>query len=208
MSILEEICLLSSEQWVDSFPEEIPKHEFSKKHNEKMKELFKEESKINTYRLSKNTIRFLLIAAILLSITITAFAFPQSREFIISRFSNHSEYNITEGGEVKKVKSLEVNYIPEGFEKTEEYKSKYSYYYNYENSEMNFSVDKSVISGTISYDTEKYEDKIIEINGVEAIYFKPDDDLGGIIFNNGDYIFIISGNIGEKELVKIAQNVE
>lgn len=208
MSILEEICLLSSEQWVDSFPEEIPKHKFSKKHNEKMKELFEEKSKINTYRSSKNTIRFLLIAAILLSITITAFAFPKSREFVTSRFSNHSEYNITEGGEVKKVKSLEVNYIPEGFEKTEESKSKYSYYYNYENSEMNFSVDKSVISGTIGYDTEKYEDKIIEINGVEAIYFKPDDDLGGIIFNNGDYIFIISGNIGEKELVKIAQNVE
>lgn len=30
----------------------------------------------------------------------------------------------------------------------------------------------------------------------------------GIIFNDGNYIYIISGNIEKDELVKIAQNVE
>lgn len=35
MSNLEEVCLLSCESWVDSFPNDIPKHKFSKKHNEK-----------------------------------------------------------------------------------------------------------------------------------------------------------------------------
>ena len=36
----------------------------------------------------------------------------------------------------------------------------------------------------------------------------PDNELKGIIFNNGEYIFIINGNIDKKELVNIAQNVE
>lgn len=35
MTAFEEVCLLSCEKWVDSFPMEIPKHNFSKKHNEK-----------------------------------------------------------------------------------------------------------------------------------------------------------------------------
>lgn len=208
MSILEEISFLSSEQWIDSFPEEIPKHKFSKKHNDKMKEFFEPESKDDKHRLSKNTIRFLLIAAILLSITITAFAVPASREFIINKLPNHSEYNVTDGGEVEKVKSVEVNYIPEGFEKVEESKSKYNYYYNYKKGKMNFSVEKLIISGTIYFDTEEYDGENIDINGTEAIYYRSDNNLSGIIFNNGEYIFIVSGNIDEEELVKIAQSVK
>lgn len=204
MTVFEETCLLSCEQWVDSFPSDIPKHKFSKQHNNNMKKLLKGNQQKEKYKFSKKTIRFLIAAAILLSLTITAFAIPLRREFIITKFSNHSEYNVSDTSHAKQVKSLTVNYVPNGFEKTEDY----GYSCVYKNGDQEFVVEKSMITASIGYDTEFYDDEIIEINGIEAVYYKSNDVNGGIIFNNGEYIFWISGNIAKEELVKIAQNIE
>lgn len=204
MSNFQEVCLLSCENWVDSFPDDIPKHKFSKKHEEKMKELFEPDTKVQKHRLSKKTIKILLIAAILLGFATTVFAIPASREFIIQKFSNHSEYNVLDTENAEQVKSLKLNYIPEGFVKTEEYE--YSCVYKNKNKE--FVVEKLIISSEIGYDTEMYKDEIIKINGIDAIFFKSNNDYKGIIYNNGKHIFLIDGNIEKEELVKIAQNVE
>lgn len=208
MSNFEEVCLLSCESWVNSFPAEIPKHKFGKKHTEKMKEIFQTEPKENKHKLSKKTIKFILIAAILLSLATTVFAIPACREFIVEKFSNHSEYNVVDTNYAKNVTSLKINYIPIGFEKTEEYTSNDFYIENYKNTELYFYVNKYIIDTTIGYDTEKYDSESIKINGMDAVYYMPDNEMKGIIFNNGEYIFIINGNIDKKELVKIAQNVE
>lgn len=204
MSNFQEVCLLSCESWVDSFPDDIPKHKFSKKHKEKMKEIFELDIEIQKHKLSKKTIKILLIAAILLSLATTVFAIPASREFIIQKFSNHSEYNVVNDNDIKKVDSLNVNYIPEGFNKVEDYE----YYRVYKNGDEEFIVDKISISASVGYDTEKYDDEIIDINGIKAIYYRSENNYNGIIFNNGEYIFGVSGNIEKEELVRIAQNVE
>lgn len=204
MSNFQEVCLLSCESWVDSFPDDIPKHKYSKKHKEKMKEIFELDTEIQKHKLSKKTIKILLIAAILLSLATTAFAIPASREFIIQKFSNHSEYNVVNDNDIKKVDSLNVNYIPEGFNKVEDYE----YYRVYKNGDEEFIVDKISISASVGYDTEKYDDEIIDINGIKAIYYRSENNYNGIIFNNGEYIFGVSGNIEKEELVRIAQNVE
>lgn len=208
MSNFEEVCLLSCESWIDSFPAEIPKHKFSKKHTEKMKEIFQTEPKENKHKLSKKTIKFILIAAILLSLATTVFAIPACREFIIEKFFNHSEYNVVDTSDAKDVTSLNLNYIPTGFEKTEEYKSDDLYANAYKNTELYFYVKKYTIDTNIGYDTEKYDDESIIINNIKAVYFRSDNEVNGIIFNNGEYIFIVDGNICKDELVKIAQNVK
>lgn len=208
MSNFEEVCLLSCENWIDSFPAEIPKHKFSKKHTEKMKEIFQTEPKENKHKLSKETIKFILIAAILLSLATTVFAIPACREFIIEKFFNHSEYNVVDTSYAKDVTSLNLNYIPTGFERTEEYTSNDFCIETYNNNYQYFYVKKYKLNTNIGYDTEKYNSENIRINGIEAVYYMPDNELKGIIFNNGEYIFIINGNIDKKELVKIAQNVE
>lgn len=208
MSNFEEVCLLSCENWIDSFPAEIPKHKFSKKHSEKMKEIFQTEPKEKKHKLSKKTIKFILIAAILLSLAITVFAIPAYREFIIEKFFNHSEYIVVDTSYAKDVTSLNLNYIPTGFERTEEYTSNDFYIETYNNNYQYFYVKKYKLNTNIGYDTEKYNSENIRINGIEAVYYMPDNELKGIIFNNGEYMYIISGNIDKKELVKIAQNVE
>lgn len=204
MSNIEKACLLSCENWVDSFPAEIPKHKFSKKHTETIKEILhhKEEKKI--HKFSKKTIKILLIAAILLSVATTVFAIPASREFIVEKFFNHSEYNMVDTSDVKKVTSLKLNYIPKGFEKTEDYGD----ICLYEKGDKSFSVQKSELTATIKFDTEKHGSETLTINGREAVYSKSDNNEQGLIFNNGEYIYVISGNIDKEELVNIAQNVE
>lgn len=204
MSVFEEVCLLSCEQWVDSFPTDIPKHEFSKKHQEKMKTIFKIEQKSNR-KPSKKTIKILLIAAILLLTgAITVSANQSYKEYIITKFFDHSEYIVTDSKKVKKADSLLVNYVPEGFSKVEDC----GYLCVYENDDKKFNVEKCELNATVGYNTEKYDDEIIEINGIEAIYYRGDNNYKGLLFNNGDYIFFIEGNIDKEELVKIAQNIE
>lgn len=48
----------------------------------------------------------------------------------------------------------------------------------------------------------------IKINGADAVYFRTNDELNGVIFNNGKYIFIVNGNISKDDIVNIAQNAE
>ncbi len=204
MSKFEEVCLLSCEKWIDSFPEDIPKHDFGEKHKKRMEQLLAYQPKGSKRRISGKFIKFIIIAAIIAAIAATALANPVSRKYIIERFSNHSEYNVIDTKNAEKVKSLELNYIPERFEKTEDD----GFIRLYENGDKYFIVEKMELSATIGYDTEFYEPEALTINGADAAYYQSTESLSGIIFNNGNYIFLIEGNIGKEELVKIAQNVE
>lgn len=207
MSNLREVCLLSCEKWVDSFPCDIPNHEFSKKHNEKMQSLLQNEPK--KHRLSRKTITFILIAAIIMAVATTVFAITSCREFILKQYSSYSEYYVPDAKN-SRVETLKVNYVPDGFEKNGEYEEYFIYRYsNVDNSKEYFEVHKVVLNAKISFDSKKYESENIYINGIEGIYFSSDDEKDkGIVFNNGKYIFIVKGNIDKQTLIEIAQNVE
>lgn len=207
MSILEEACLLSCEQWVDSFAQ-VPKHKFSKEHNKAIEKIIYPDKKDYRIKFSKNTIKILLIAAILLSVATTVFAIPTCREHILNRFSNHSEYSVASTGNAKNVDSLNVNYVPKGFKLIEKDTDKLEYTYIYEKENSILYISKSMLTTNIHFDTEKYGSENIKINNLNAIYYKINDLNCGIIFNNGEYVFSISGNLNKDELVKIAQNIK
>lgn len=207
MTVFEEACLLSCEEWVDSFPSDLPKYKLSKQHKKKMKEILQETPNEDKYKLSKNTIKVLLIAAILLSIATTVFAIPASRDYVISKFFNHSSYNVTNIDKLSEVESLEMNYIPDGFIQTDEYNSINFYGISFSKKQEYFSVDKHTLNAYVGFDTEKYDCEDILINGITGVFFLTDNSEKGIILNNGKYIFIISGNIDKEELVNIAQNL-
>ncbi|WP_288527244.1 DUF4367 domain-containing protein [uncultured Eubacterium sp.] len=209
MTAIEEACMFSCENWIDSFPQKIPKHKFSREHKKAINKILYSDNKKYKVTFSKRNIKILLIAAVLLSLAATVvFAVPKSREFIVNKFSNHSEYNITDTDNIKDVKSLTVNYIPKGFEVTEEHTASGFCILKYENGEKSFSIKKLSLDFTINYDTEKYKSEEIKINGITAVYYKPDNDMHGIIFNNGEYIYSVSGHISKDEIVKVAQNIE
>ncbi len=209
MTAIEEACLLSCENWIDSFPTKIPNHKFSREHKKAINKILYSDNKKYKVTFSKRKIKILLIAAVLFSLAATVvFAVPASREFIISKFSNHSEYNIADTDNIKDVKSLTVNYVPEGFKITEKHTASGFYILKYENGEKSFSIKKLSLDFTINYDTEKYSSEEIKINDIDAVYYKPDNDMNGVIFNNGKYIYSVSGHINKDEIVKIAQSLD
>ncbi len=206
MTSFEKICALSCEQWVDSFPPDIPKHKFTEKHNKIMDKLLYGKQAEHKHKISKNIIKVLLIAAILLAVATTVIAVPSFREFTVNKFFNHSEYEVVDKDKTYEVDSPPIlNYIPKGFVLID---NEYIEHIEYANGDINFSVTKYGIDGQIGFDTEKYPSEKIKINGIEAVYYKADDIFEGIIFNNGQYIYSVSGNIGKDELIKIAQNID
>lgn len=203
MSVFEDALWLSGEQWIESFPADLPKHKFSRKHNKIINNIIHGDQDKTKVKLSKGTIKVILIAAILLVFATTVFAIPASREYIIEKFFNHSSYEVKGIDKINRVKSFEINYIPAGFEKTEDY----GYAYMYENIDKSFVVQKCELSTLVGFDTENYECESITINGFDAILYFSENSEKGIIFNDGEYIFIINGNIEKDELIKIAQNL-
>lgn len=208
MSVFEEALWLSSEKWITSFPTDLPKHKFSRKHNKAIKDIISGKKEKNNHNLSKRTIKILLIAAVLLAFITTVFAVPVSREYIVQKFFNHSSYNVKDIDKISNVELMEINYIPNGFVITDEYKSKYVYSVTYSNEREHFSVDKHAINTYVNFDTEKYDCENISINGIDGLFYVTETLQKGIIFNDANYIFVVSGNIDKNELINIAQNVK
>lgn len=205
MTNFEEACKMSAEKWADSLPSEIEVHNFSKKHIDAINEIIYPKQSVKVKKLSKKTIRFIIIAAVLLVLATTAIASPAFRQFTLNNFSNHSEYRVGDTKNVLALTDLKVNYIPKGFKKTYSYKN---YSYGYTNLNKYVYVDKMSLDTEIAFDTETSRSENITIKGAKAIYYITDNNVGTIIYNDGNYIYDIYGNISKEELVKIAQNAE
>lgn len=205
MTNFEEACKMSAEKWAASLPDEVEVHKFSQKHIDAINEIIYPEPAVKVKKLSKKTIRFIIIAAVLLALATTAIASPAFRQFTLKDFSNHSEYRVGDTKKAKAVSSLKLNYVPKGFKETYSYK-KCSY--GYTNANKYIYVDKLSLDTEIAFDNETSKTENITIKGAKAIYYITDNNVGTIIYNDGNYIYNIHGNIGKEELVKIAQNVE
>lgn len=212
MNNLEAACRLSCENWIDSFPEDIPEHEFSREHIEKMQPLLVQKRTELKPRISRKSLKFILIAAILMSLATTIFvvAKPAFEKYSLKKSSDHSMYDviIDDKSNVKKVSSLNVNYIPSGFEKTDSYKSEYQYIYKYEKDKEYFVIEKIKLNSSINYDTEHTCEEIIKINGKDVICRQGENGFKDYLYNDGNYIYSISGNISNAEFVNIIQNIQ
>lgn len=209
MDKFTKACRLACEQWMDSLPQDVPTHHFSPAFEEAVRPLLQPNITAvpkKKRKFTKKTLKILVAAAVLLAIAVatTVFAIPASREAIITRFSDHSEYKVTDQENAKDVDSITVGYVPDGFLLAEEYANAYFY----QNGDRSFTVEKYKLNSTLYFDTETYESEPIEINGANGEYIQSLNEMKGILFNNGEYIFMISGNISKEELVKIAQNVQ
>lgn len=56
--------------------------------------------------------------------------------------------------------------------------------------------------------TENAEISTIDISGHDAVYYIDNHQFYHLIWDNGDYIIMISSNIGRNELIDIANSVQ
>lgn len=208
MNKLSQACELSLNDWLATFPDEIPEAECSAKHEKWKKNLFNKMRDDRYHVLTTKAVRIILVAAILCSLLLTAFVIPSSREFILENFDRYSMYKITENNKNSLNGKMNVGYIPEGFElegagivdKIVLFK------YKDENGEL-FTVLKSASSMEIFFDTENFVSEEIVDNNVTYIYCQDNENINNLIWTKNDYAYRIDGTLSKEELVKIAKNV-
>lgn len=209
MDVLKEACILSCEEWLSSIENIDEEHVFSKKFEKEMNKLCDKMRGDKYHRFTRKATRFLIVAAVIFSMTITAFAVPASREYIIKKFLTHSVYSITDVDNINNIETLNIGYVPTGYIKGSEYTSEIITQITYTNSETDrwFTVSKYRNDSEIMFDTEEYEKDEIEIDGIKYITFKSSDSANGVIWNNDKYIYKISGSVDNNELIHIAKSV-
>lgn len=208
MDKFTKACRLACEQWVDSLPQDVPTHHFSPAFEEAMRPLLQPNITAvpkKKRKFTKKTLKILVATAVLLALAVatTAIAVPLARRANVTQLPDHGEYEVAEPENAPEVDGITVGYVPNGFVLTEEDE----FVKIYEKDKQLFTITKLPLDASISFDTEEYSSESIEINGVEGVYYRVDAQFSGIIFNNGEYIFAVDGNIPKEELVKIAQNV-
>lgn len=207
MDNFNKACLQSCQEWVDSFEYETD-YELSKSFEKKVNILFDKMRNDKYHVFTRRAVRTLIIVAIILSFATTVFAIPSTREYIIKKFSNHSTYSVVDSSNFENVEDLNLGYIPNGFEKNNEFTYDYLITVDYKNSEKWFSVDKSALNSEINYDTEDNNAEEIIDNNTTYVIHNSNNSSYGVVWNDGKYIYTIDGNISKEEMIKIALNVE
>lgn len=209
MTKFEQACLLAFEDWADDIPDDLPEPEYSEKHKRWVKKLFNKMRGDHYHRFTTNTVKVMLVAAVLSALLLTAFVIPSSREFIIDNFETFSRYKITENNKNSVNGEITVGYIPEGFKLSEqgEYsKTIYSKYISLD--EKVFTINKYSSSIEVDFDTEDMSTKEIAYNGITYICGA---DLYGhsyVVWNANDYVYKIDGNISTEEILIIAKSIK
>lgn len=207
MNNFAKACMLSNEDWINSLPTEIEAYEFSKHHNRQMNKLFSKMRKDKYHKYTKNTLRVLIVAALISSMTITAFGIPQSREFIIKKLFNYSSYTIKDVSDMDIVSNLTVEYIPDEFELIDKFESNSLYYCEYGDYDKYIIISKYTLDNKINFDTETSDYKEILIDNIKYISYNSNTN-SGIVWNSNGYLYAIEGNISNDELLQIAIKTE
>ena len=208
MKNLEKACILSSEEWINELPETPPKYEYSKKHLRAMKKITNKMRGDKYHTLTSSTVKILVAAAIIASLVLTVFAIPTTREYIIEKFKDHSMFQAQYEKAVNIDDEIMLGYIPDGFELEYKYNKKDGFICEYKKYDGWFSIEKMAIDIDVDFDTEEYEKKEIEYNRQKHIIYKSIDENKGCIYLTEKYIYRITGNIDENEMVKILSKIK
>ncbi len=206
MSVFEEACYLSNQRWVASLPTEFEPIQFSIKHEKAMKILFDKMRGGRYHRLTRRVTAALIAAILIVSMTITAFAIPASRDYIIHKFFERSMYSVV-NGEHTEVEDIKIAYIPAGFEVIDHYIDESTAYYEYQNANKDwFQVKKMSLYLKTNIDTEKNNYQVINYKSKSFISYISDNS-NAFIWNDGRYEYTITGNLSNEILLEIADTV-
>lgn len=217
MDKLAQACALSNKEWADALPKDIPNYSFSKAHNKKMQKLIRRMHGDKYRSTSKNTLRIILVAAVIVSLSVVAFSITATpkREYYIQKFSDHSIYGIKEYSGYKKIKDFKIGFLPEEFEFVDKFEDEVgdviSYEYSKTGTNGGLVLDKEVLTHQILFDTEDKNCEKITISDIDYYVVTGDEkypDYIFIIWNTDEYIYSLGGNVKQETALKIAQNMK
>ena len=209
MSKLAEACVLSFNEWIETYPEIMPVAERSEKHEKWKKKLFDKMRNDRYHRLTSKTIKVMLVAAIICALLLSAFVFPSSRETIIEEFGIFNTFKITKDNNNHINNDIIVGYIPDGYEYTEtRYGEKQvTNIYHNEKGEL-FTITKCSSTITVAYDNENSTSKEIYISDVKYVFCEGESGGNSLTWTKNDFVYRIIGFIDYDELLRISVNVK
>lgn len=134
-------------------------------------------------------------------------------DFFIRMFSDHSNISMESDSQQSGPDTIEDSYeitydlsdYTAGYENTS--KSTKTAYYHKDDIVIFFS--QSVIDGyNKNFNTEGSEVEKIQINGYDAIVYFDNHGWYSIVWNNGEYVFHITSNVGKDILIEVAKSVQ
>lgn len=208
---------LYNKKLCESLPsdEELKRITFSEAFESKMRKLILMQKKSYFYMINTAAKRVaLIVLAIIITLTTTAFSVKAIREavieFFIETFTTHSEVSV-EGDEVPvytEFKRVEPQYLPEGYAFSRDLSNEdfcFIEYANTENDIINYSQCRNN-DEVLFVDTENIEFRNVYINGVEGIGYES-KGVNRIVFGDEKYFYDIKGQVSMEELLKIAESI-
>lgn len=207
MSNFTKACALSQEAWLDSLPTEFDDYTYSKKYNKEINNLINKMRNDKYHRFTKRTTRLLIVAAVIVSIAVTVIALPDSRSFIVKKFSGYGVmYNNTY--DLNSIENTSVGYVPDGFEYTGNSSDRDTNIKTYLNGRQYINIGKYGLSYSINYDSEYIKAYNIKRNNIVYSVSKNSENEIMVTWKYRGFTYLINGNISEEEALKIAYTVK
>lgn len=189
---------------------DMPDHRFSPQFERKMKRLAGggAPKKLTVRRL------FVCVTAALIAAALAASSVSAVRDFFkrffTETFSTHTAVQSADTAEAPE--TIEAVYtidVPEGFETEDAFMSDIFCNTVYRNNSEYIYFSQNVKSGfDVNVNTEDRTMEYIEINGCDGFIVDISNEVSYISWDNGEYIFEISGSIGKNELISVAETVQ
>lgn len=226
---LDEILAASHDAEFSQY-DNAPEHVFSRKHNRAMKRIFKlfekntrrlglREASEPRYRvrLTKKTALVILTVIFLAVLAGCAVTYFVSQDFHGKVYSDNTELFVINAENCPA--TIEKRYylpnLPENFEPLSTDSTPFCEYISYQNKATRQTISfwqraKSELD-SYHYNTENIDFEEIEINGHHCLFldFSSDEYYStSCIWDNGDYIIAISGDISKNEMIELAKSTK
>lgn len=207
-----------TEEYESSIPCYSEEHIFSDGFKRKMDKLITRQK--NPFYNIVNT-KVKKVACIIAVIFIAAFSTVMSvealrnafKDFFMSIFSDHSEISTVQDESYALPETIEnsydITYDLSNYDIVYEDSNDFSRNIIYQNNDIVIDYCQYVKSEfDIGVNTENAEISTVTIQNSEAIYFFDNNNYHHLIWDNEEYVIMISSNIGKNELIDIANSVQ
>ncbi len=187
---------------------------FSKEHEEKMQQLFKEANKTRlksdfiTY--AKRAACVCLVALMLASVSICSVKAWRTKfiKLIYNENAPNSDVLFTDSAHGSYTdEDVTLSYLPQGFELQKKVVTSKGIILYFLNDDLFLSINIRDLDLNFNTDTENASIEQLTIQGYDAVgIFK--DDLNQIIWCDNEYSYHVCGNLTKEEIEKISKNLK
>ncbi len=151
-------------------------------------------------------IKILLIAAIIAILLVIGSLGYTQYKYNIFNFPDHSSVMFSQSAN-KRAGDFGLGFIPEGFTLNYESANKYEHSKEYVSENEFFTITKQSNSKKIDINTEYKDSEVTTIDGIDYIEFGESEHGHGVVWEKEGYQYVVSGNISNPLLLKIAVSV-